>query len=154
MPSEDLARVAVTKLQSAFGNVSYLTPTAFLIRNGEDVTGSMYQKPRSANVCHLGVSAEIKMRDISHAFDDDMRFTVDYFLLLPQSFGKSKSVCILPSSKVPLKTQSWVVLKFLIKVFSVHLRSLLRSLTFLTKFQVLKKFFYTKKNFQCVGNNK
>ena len=105
MPSEDLARAAVAKLHSAFGDISYLTPTAFLTRNGEDVTGLMYKKPRPANVCHLGVNAAIKMRDISHAFDDDMRFTVDYFLPLPQSFGESKLASMPPSSsEVSLKT--------------------------------------------------
>ena len=88
LPAEDQARSAVSRFRSAFGNVTYLAPTSFLNRNGEDVTGDMLDTPRPAHVCHLGVTAEIKMHDISTAFDRDTTFSVNYFLPLPQSFGR------------------------------------------------------------------
>ena len=90
LSAEDQARTTVTKFKSAFGNILYLKPTAFLNRNGDDVTSKMDQTPRPANVCHLGVLAEISMYEISRAFDQEMTFTVNYFLPLPQSYGKNK----------------------------------------------------------------
>ena len=92
LSAEDQARMAVIKFRAAFGDLSYLKPTAFLNRNGEDKTSFMYQHPRPANVCHLGVTAEISMCHISKAFDREMTFTVEYFLPLPQTCGRSSLV--------------------------------------------------------------
>ena len=106
LAAEDQARMAVTKFQSAFGNISYLKPTAFLNRNGEDKTSEMYQQPRPANIYHLGVTAEISMYEISKAFDREMTFSIKYFLPLPQTCGRSLSTAAIqdPShtkTKVP-----------------------------------------------------
>ena len=51
----------------------------------------MYQDPRITNVCHLGIKVEIQVSDISKAFDKDTNYIIDYYLSLPQSFGKNKS---------------------------------------------------------------
>jgi hypothetical protein len=91
LPAEDQARSAVSSFRLAFQDVSYLKPTSFMDRYGEDVTGKMYDKPRPPHVCHLGVTAEVDMSKISKAFTKDMMFVTDYFLPLPQSSGKSKS---------------------------------------------------------------
>ena len=81
--------MAVTKFRSAFGDLSYLKPVAFLNRNGEDKTSLMYQHPRPANICHLGVTAETSIYHISKAFDREMPFTVEYVLPLPQTCDRS-----------------------------------------------------------------
>ena len=96
LPAEDQARTALAKFKSAFGDIKYLSPTAFLNRNGKDVTGHMYDTPRPAHVCHLGVHAEVLMQDISSSFDKDMVFAVDYFLPLPQSAGRSSVTPLRP----------------------------------------------------------
>jgi hypothetical protein len=106
LSAENQARMAVTKFKSAFGNISYLKPTAFLNRNGEDKTSQMYQQPRPDNICHLGVTAEISMHEISKAFDREMTFTVEYFLPLPQTCGRSATTASIPDptnikTKVP-----------------------------------------------------
>jgi hypothetical protein len=51
----------------------------------------MYDKPRPPHVRHLGVTAEIDMRQISKAFTKKMMFLINHFLPLPQSSGRSKS---------------------------------------------------------------
>ena len=65
-----------------------MKPTAFLNRNGKDITGKMYDTPRPAHVCHLRVHEEVRMQDISNSFDQEMMYFLDYFLLLPQSAGR------------------------------------------------------------------
>ena len=91
LSAEDQARSAVADFRLAFKDVSFLKPTSFVNRFGDDVTGKMYEKPRPANVCHLGVTAEIDMSVISKAFSSNMMFITDYFLPLPQSSGPSKT---------------------------------------------------------------
>ena len=91
LPAEDQARSAVSSFKLAFQDITYLKPTSFMDRYGEDVTGKMYDKPRPPHVCHLGVTAEIDMSKISKAFTKEMMFVIDYFLPLPQSSGRSKS---------------------------------------------------------------
>ena len=105
LPAEDQARTALAKFKSAFSDITYLTPTAFLDRNGKDVTSKMYDTPRPAHVCHLGVHAEVRMHDLSTSFDKDMVFSVDYFLPLPQSAGRSSTTPLrFHSSKKPVST--------------------------------------------------
>ena len=98
LPVEDQARTALAKFKSAFGDIKYLTPTAFFNRNDKDVTGNMYDTPRSAHVYHLGVHAEVHMQVLSNSFDKDMVFSVDYFLPLPQSAGRSSATSLHPQT--------------------------------------------------------
>ena len=83
LPVEDQARTALAKFKSAFGDIKYFTPTAFLNRNGKDVTGNMYDTPLPAHVCHLEVHAEVRMQDLSSSFDKDMVFLSTTFYPCP-----------------------------------------------------------------------
>ena len=87
MTVEQETRRFISQFRASFGNVSNLTPTVFLDREGEYKTGSMYHKPRSSNVCHLRVRARIQMKNLSGAFDDSIvDFNLMYYIHLPQSF--------------------------------------------------------------------
>ena len=84
MTAEQESRRVISQFRALFGDVSNLTPIVFLDREGEDKTGSMYHKPRSSHVCHLGVRARIQMKNLSGAFDDTIAdFNLMYYLHLP-----------------------------------------------------------------------
>lgn len=85
---EQESRRVISQFRASFRDVSNLTTTVFLDREGEDKTGFMYHKPRSYNVCHIGVRARIQMKNLSGAFDDSIAdFNLMYYLHLPQSFA-------------------------------------------------------------------
>ena len=82
--TEQEARRFICRFCVSFGDVSNLTPTVLLDREGEDKTGPIYRKPRSSNMCYLGVRARVQMKNLSGDFDGSIAdFNLTYYLHLP-----------------------------------------------------------------------